>query len=1328
MKQLLMLLMVILVMGLMYSAPNSKSHDQGVPCSRGMLPVLEAAAKDGTIPAVVSYKTLPLYFIPNQGQVDAKAGFYARTPRYTLWLTKDALIFDSIGGSSDQTRSVTRLTFPGANKNPTLIAQQPTKHRVNYLKGNDPSEWKTGIPTSTAVLYQNIYQNIDLKVYGMEKQVEYDWLINPGADPTKIRLQFHHVTSTALDKQGNLIVKTALGEFIHHHPVAFQSENGKKTTVTVEYVKVAKNEYRFQVGQYNKTCPLVIDPVVAVFSTYLGGGANDQSTSVALDIQGNAYITGITASSNFPTEDAYQNIFAAGTHDAYVSKFSASGNDLIFSTYLGGSGDDEAESIKVSTIGKIYITGSTTSPNFPVLSPFQGSHAGGISDVFLTILSEAGNSLVYSTYLGGNGIDYSFGLALDSNRNIYVIGATKSTNFPLQNPYKSVYSGGDYDAFVTKFNASGGSLEYSTYLGGSGTDIGYDITVLNSNAYIVGRTSSTNFSILNAYQPVYGGGIYDAFVGKLSSTGSLIYSTYLGGTLTESGYGIAVDINGKAYVVGETTSTDFPTLNGYKNWHYSSDKDAFLTKFSPTGVNVEYSTYLGGTEDDAAAHVLATDSGKVFLTGTTSSADFPLKRAYQTSFNGGMEAFVTMLSGNLLDLSFSTYIGGGDNDYGRSIVRDSSGNIYVTGETKSTDFPLSHPYQNTNKGGLDAYLIKLLTSQLGTLCGAVDNCNLTWTTGGSANWFEETDTYYYDNDAAQSGAVAYGQSSYIQTKVTGPGQFSFWWKITSQNTSNLTFIMDNQVQHTINGSTAWNHIITTIPEGTHTLQWVYYRGHEYYDNYNFSYLDKVEYSSASPLLLNRDHLTFGAILGTIPSAQTFAISNPSLDPISWTLTSNKSWLTCSTYSGTNDKVVTVNVNTTGLAVGTYTGTITIASSGTLGAFKTVEVTLNVLQPGGSAVPFGTYDTPTNNASIASSVPFTGWVLDDIGLQSVKLYRLDSGNLIYIGDATFVEGARPDVEAAYPNYPFNYSAGWGYMMLTNFLPNGGNGTYEIVAIATDIEGQQVTLGSKTLYIDNAHAIKPFGAIDTPAPGGTASGSSFVNFGWVLTPQPNSIPTNGSTIDVWIDGIKLGHPVYNQYRLDIATVFPGYANSNGAVGYYYFNTSLYKNGLHTIQWTATDNAGNTDGIGSRYFMIQNGSARSAQETSFTMGRNGERPSSKELTPNTLAPVQIQKGYASQTESGAFQTVFPDRQGVIRISIKELERVEFRFGKGGLLSGGLVKGSQMTSLPIGSTLDNINGTFCWQTGPGYLGEYRLVFARKNSLGKWLAQTILVTITPKF
>jgi hypothetical protein len=434
--------------------------------------------------------------------------------------------------------------------------------------------------------------------------------------------------------------------------------------------------------------------------------------------------------------------------------------------------------------------------------------------------------------------------------------------------------------------------------------------------------------------------------------------------------------------------------------------------------------------------------------------------------------------------------------------------------------------------------------------------------------------------------------------------------------------------------------------------------------------------------------------------------------------------------------VSINANRFGLPVGIYTGYVTVSDPNAINSPQTVNVELQVYKPGFTSMPFGDFATPIHGSTASSSIPVTGWVLDDIEVVSVKIYNGSD----YVGDAVFVEGARPDVEQAYPGYPMNYRAGWGYMMLTYFLPNGGNGTYTINAIAADAEGNQVTLGTKVINIDNAHAVKPFGAIDTPTQGGIVSGSSYINWGWTLTPQPNCIPTDGSTINVYVDGVNLGHPTYNLYRSDIASMFPYYCNSNGAAGYFYLDTTTYENGVHTIQWVVTDNAGNTDGIGSRYFTIQN---LGNNATLNTRGQGGLLPcvSPARLSPGILPheqvrgyePVEMIKGYSNH---GLRQEIYPDENGIILIEIKELERLEIHL-QGKLecqpvpgrtnYRGYLEVNNRLIPLPVGSTLDTEKGIFYWQPGVGFLGEYPLVFMQNQS-GQWVKKNLIVRIVPRF
>ncbi|MCP4709602.1 MAG: BACON domain-containing protein, partial [Planctomycetes bacterium] len=456
----------------------------------------------------------------------------------------------------------------------------------------------------------------------------------------------------------------------------------------------------------------------------------------------------------------------------------------------------------------------------------------------------------------------------------------------------------------------------------------------------------------------------------------------------------------------------------------------------------------------------------------------------------------------------------------------------------------------------------------------------------------------------------------------------------------------------------------------------------------------------------RSQLVFGgSTSGVTDGTQTFSISNAGQGTLNWSIGDNAGWLSCTPTSGTGSAVISVSVNVSGLSAGTYTGTVTVSSSNASNSPRTVAVTLNVYSAGSSGVPFGDYATPVNGSTVRSSVPFTGWALDDIGVESVKIYRgnQDGSSLVYIGDAVFVEGARPDVEQAYPGYPMNYRAGWGYMMLTNFLPNSGNGIFTIFAIAGDKEGHRVTLGAKTVTCDNANAVKPFGAIDTPLQGGTASGTAYRNWGWVLTPMPNKIPTDGSTISVFVDGVDLGHPLYNFYRSDIAGLFPGYANSSGAAAYFDFDTTAYENGVHTIAWHAADNAGNTDGIGSRYFSIQN--SQGAKGKGNPARSPGRIPGISNIPVDYLSPVEVIKGFNRNVIP---QKYYMGENGFIDVEIKELERIKihidgnskFKIQNSKFYSGFQLVGNERRPLPTGSTMDRERGIFYWQPGPGFIG----------------------------
>lgn len=590
-----------------------------------------------------------------------------------------------------------------------------------------------------------------------------------------------------------------------------------------------------------------------------------------------------------------------------------------------------------------------------------------------------------------------------------------------------------------------------------------------------------------------------------------------------------------------------------------------------------------------------------------------------------------------------------------------------------------------------------------------------------------TDGYYlYDNASAGhvclQGNYLYlsDRNAYMILEQNGDSGFSTaWLTVTSQPETGVPItVSPTDLNGAGNNHTDFSRTYTkgiaitlTAPDsynGIPFLKWqingqdVSPGSTELYFHINGDTQAKAVYSS-DVLSVSRSHLIFGAdTSGQTTGSQQFQVIRNGTGTVNWSVSADQSWIRYNPPDGTDVGTVTVSVDPAGMNSGTYNGTITIADSSSGDTYQQVTVALTIHPSGQTDVPFGVFSTPLDGSTVYSSIPVTGWVLDDLGVDSVKIYRQESGTPIYIGDAVLVEGARPDVEAAYPGYPNNHKAGWGYMMLTNFFPGQGNGVFTITAVATDREGNSVTLGSKTITIDNANAEEPFGAIDTPRQGEIVSGTQFINWGWALTPQPNIIPTIGNTINVYIDGVSIGFPVYNVYREDIAGFFPGYANSGGAVGYKYIDTTQYDNGVHSIYWVAVDDAGNTDGIGSRYFTIQNSGGN----------RSMSADAASQEAPRHRRYYQI-----------------PDmpQHRDIPVRIKELELMVIDLSdKGTVIDGFTVIGQKLARLPIGTTIKD--NKLHWSPGVGHVGQYRLLLVIKGPDDKSFKQPVTVTIDPRF
>jgi hypothetical protein len=685
------------------------------------------------------YGTLPLSFEVNQGQSDGRVEFLARGQGYSLFLTASEAVLSLHPAARHGSRAdaVVRMRLAGANPRPQLAGLELLPGTSNYFIGSDPRQWRRDVPSYARVKYAGVYPGIDLVYYGNQRQLEYDLLVAPHADPRRITLAFDGVRALSLDADGNLILQTAGGEIAQHKPVIYQDIDGTRQKVDGRYVLRANHSVGFDIDGYDTTEPLVIDPVLS-YSTYLGGTGNDIGHAIAVDAAGNAYVTGVTTSTNFPgASTSLIQSASTGSNDVFVTKLNPSGSALVYSTYLGGSNGEIGYAIAVDGAGNAYVTGETDSGTqtlssipFPTVGAFDSTYNGG-GDAFVTKINASGNALVYSTFLGGGGNERGYGIAVDSAGSAYVTGHTSSDNassggpaggFPTVGALQANNASlGNSDAFVTKFSAAGNALVYSTYLGGNGSEFSIDGGAIavdsDGNAYVGGTTRSSNFpgASSSTIQPAWSGttGRSDGFVVKLNAAGSaLLYSTYLGGTTDDSVNGIAIDGARNAYVVGSTESpNNFPTASPLQAAKGGTGFDAFVTKINAAGTALVYSTYLGGSDGENAYAVAVDASGNAFVSGWTASSNFPTVAPLQAAAAGSGDAFISEVNAAGNALVYSTYFGaqsGTEHAYG--IGLDGAGVAYVTGDTNSTNFPTASPLQATRSGsiGTDAFVARII--------------------------------------------------------------------------------------------------------------------------------------------------------------------------------------------------------------------------------------------------------------------------------------------------------------------------------------------------------------------------------------------------------------------------------------------------------------------------------------------------------------------------------------------------------------------------------------------------------------------------------------------
>ncbi len=699
------------------------------------------------------FENLPLRFEENLSRAGGTAHYIARGDGYLLSLAPTE---SSLEWKSERVRT----KFLGANSHPQMEAQEPLPGSANYLLG-PPSNWKTDVRGYGRIRYHQVYRGIDLVFHGEQRRLEYDFVLAPRANPRLIRLEISGQHALRVDDEGDLVIVTGAGDITWKRPQTYQMIGGKRRLVETSFAIERANTVRLRVSSYDTSRELVIDPTLS-YATYLGGTINDGARSIGIDAGGNVYVAGKTTSPDLRVVSALQPAYGGSTAnyfagDAFIAKYSPAGA-LVYLTYLGGAGDEGATALAVDPAGNVYVTGATTSADFPTVNAYQSHFAGlggsgyaRFGDAFVAKLSPTGKSLLYSTYLGGSLDDIGFAIAVDGAGNAYVAGGTLSSNFPVTaGAYQTTNHGGGGeptrtdgriyydpgDAFVTKFNASGQPV-FSTFLGGTEDDVAMTIALDSSNnVYVGGWTLSPNFPTTSgAYQTTFGGmepqnfffNLGDGFVTKLNSTGSaLVYSTYFGGGGDDMVSALAVDSSGNAYVTGSTSTMNMktsqgafqPVYGGYTTLPFLIEQlygDAFVGKLNPSGSAFLYLSYLGAEANDAGTAIAVDSSGNAYVAGFTDSRLFPRTQdAIQKTLagdgngepvNGSVglilygDVFLSVVNPTGTKLVFCTYLGGTLDEGAGGLVLDGKGNAYLTGITVSSDFPTTSNAAQKSFGG-----------------------------------------------------------------------------------------------------------------------------------------------------------------------------------------------------------------------------------------------------------------------------------------------------------------------------------------------------------------------------------------------------------------------------------------------------------------------------------------------------------------------------------------------------------------------------------------------------------------------------------------------------
>lgn len=677
--------------------------------------------------------TRELSFVPNWGQYSDIVTFRADAKGAIVWFGRNEVFYEfiepieSVDYPDELTRfgyyppprpdafryQVIRISFEGANESPEVMGQQQLGGVRHYFRGADPANWLTDVPQFGEVVFKDLYDGIDLVYHVNGNLLEYDFIISARVNPEKIRLMVSGAESLTIGTDGQLIIETELGRIEEYAPVVYQPDGSDRIPVAASFELLGDNRFTFALPEgYDPDLPLVIDPVIE-YSTMLGGAQNDYCRGLTIDADGNAYAVGYTASVDFPLANAYDSTYNGGGtfgYDMFVLKISPFGDSLIYSTYIGGaSGDDRAYSATVGGLGEICLVGQSSSDDFPTVGAYQSTNAGA-DDVVFVRLSAAGDALLSSSYFGGTGSDVANGVAVDNSGNIYIVGRTESADFPLSaTAYDNVF-GGTQEAFVGKFDATGAGLTYSTFLGGAANDAALAVAVNSvGEAFVAGYTLSTDFPFVSAFDSTNAGGASagDVFVSRVNAAGD--------GLVYSTFLGGTADDAGLAIALD---SLDDAFVTGYTlsgafpvtqafDTSFNGSLDVFLTKLYSSGDSLVYSTYLGGTGNDLGAGVAVDDFGYAYLTGNTFSSNFPTAAALDSTHAAGADVYVTCFSEAGDSLVYSTYVGASHLDFGYAIAVDTGQNAFVGGYTSSSTFPTQNAVQDTLAGAYDAFVFRM---------------------------------------------------------------------------------------------------------------------------------------------------------------------------------------------------------------------------------------------------------------------------------------------------------------------------------------------------------------------------------------------------------------------------------------------------------------------------------------------------------------------------------------------------------------------------------------------------------------------------------------------